>query len=186
MGKLGNMPISLALLWRFKHRPIHKNLISKYISFKTGSETVDVQVRHLAGYGYNILNRNESSPDNKYGPMKSGYHLLVNLTEKKLSYTHKTRDSLLPGHQYKDGDQCVVCGAVHGKRHPKNPDLIVSLQNGHMDPDEELIEGNIIPMCQLCNQPTQSQFIYDNKGNRKFALVMVNNKPEYLKILRHT
>ena len=33
-----------------------------------------------------------------------------------------------------------------------------------MDPTKDLVKGNIIPQCQICNRPDKNRWIYDSFG----------------------
>lgn len=62
------------------------------------------------------------------------------------------------------GYRCAVCGSKEGEAHRIRKNCIVKLQEGHIDPTKDLISGNIIPQCQICNRPDRNRWIYDKNG----------------------
>ncbi len=62
------------------------------------------------------------------------------------------------------GNRCACCGAKEGEKHWLRKSVTVKLQKGHMNPNLPLKEGNIIPQCQICNQPDRNRWIYDKTG----------------------
>ncbi|PAF52247.1 hypothetical protein BKH44_03805 [Helicobacter sp. 13S00477-4] len=60
--------------------------------------------------------------------------------------------------------RCAVCGSQENKPHLIRKNTIVQLQQGHMNPKKDLIAGNIIPQCQICNRPDRNRWIYDKTG----------------------
>jgi hypothetical protein len=59
---------------------------------------------------------------------------------------------------------CATCGSEEAKEHLFRKGVLVSLQKGHMNPNAPLIEGNIIPQCQICNRCDRNRWIYDKTG----------------------
>lgn len=52
----------------------------------------------------------------------------------------------------KYNSRCATCGSQEGKPHFHWPATKTILQKAHMDPNEPLVAGNIIPQCQRCNR----------------------------------
>lgn len=98
---------------------------------------------------------------------------------KKGSYKLKTLDSPYPSFLQErragfSGDfdslkrlydnRCATCGAKEGEKHHLRKTVSVVLQKGHMDPTKPLVEGNIIPQCQICNRADRNRWIFDKTG----------------------
>lgn len=96
--------------------------------------------------------------------------------------------------------RCAVCGSKEGEPHRIRKGEIVVLQQGHMDPNKDLLPGNIIPQCQICNRPDRNRWIYDATGRvihiantedgfrvvKSFIDIIDNDKREkLLKYIKH-
>lgn len=62
------------------------------------------------------------------------------------------------------GYRCATCGSKEGDEHLFRKGVKVKLQEGHMNPSKPLVEGNIIPQCQICNRPDRNKWIFDKTG----------------------
>lgn len=62
------------------------------------------------------------------------------------------------------GYRCATCGSKEGEPSFHWPNTITRLQKAHMDPDEPLEEGNMIPQCEKCNRADRNRWVYDQKG----------------------
>lgn len=60
--------------------------------------------------------------------------------------------------------RCATCGSKENEPHFVRKNTIVQLQQGHMNPKKDLIAGNIIPQCQICNRPDRNRWVYDKTG----------------------
>ena len=60
--------------------------------------------------------------------------------------------------------RCVTCGSQEGKPHFQWSATKTVLQKAHMNPNEPLVVGNIIPQCQKCNRADRNRWVYDDKG----------------------
>ena len=72
------------------------------------------------------------------------------------------------------GNKCATCGIEEGKKDSRM-DVIVKLQEGHMNPRKSLTLDNTIPQCQYCNQTYKDYFKFNEHGR----VIAVNN-PEIL------
>lgn len=130
--------------------------------------TSDVQqARHLgAQSGWFIISgtRGEISTEN----IPKGSYKLYSLTETHPSFVPDRRTGI----ETEDFEQikkeydyrCAVCGCEEGKPHRFRRNTLVILQEGHIDPTRDLIAGNIIPQCQICNRPDRNRWVYDKTG----------------------
>lgn len=60
--------------------------------------------------------------------------------------------------------RCASCGSPENEANYINPSATTQLQQGHMNPEKPLEEGNIIPQCQECNRGDRNRWIYDERG----------------------
>ena len=117
------------------------------LGLKTRDHVSTQQVRHLSSQdGWNVLNRMEFIPGTTQR-VKSGFHMLVNLTEPKLGYSPDKRDARpsaqklsFPDLKDKTGHVCQTCGSKEGEPH-RWSGVVVQLTQGHMDPSEALIRN---------------------------------------------
>ena len=70
--------------------------------------------------------------------------------------------------------RCASCGSKEGEFHFMRDKTVVKLEKGHMNPALPLEEGNIIPQCQICNQPDRNRWIYDKTGR----VIAIANTPD--------
>jgi hypothetical protein len=125
------------------------------------------QARHLAiQSGFYIVSGTRGDNGNENIP--SGSYKLVSLEEphpsfvphRKTGLTTNDFEELKKIYHY----HCAVCGSKEGEEHLIRNSVIVQLQQGHMNPEHDLVAGNIIPQCQICNRPDRNRWIYDNTG----------------------
>jgi len=62
------------------------------------------------------------------------------------------------------GYRCATCGSKEGEPNFHWPNTITKLQKSHINPNEPLAPGNIIPQCEKCNRTYRNDWIYDEKG----------------------
>lgn len=60
--------------------------------------------------------------------------------------------------------RCACCGSREGEPHRYNSCTITKLQKGHKNPNLPLDVKNIIPQCQICNQPDLNNWEYNDEG----------------------
>ena len=152
-------------------------MISKFIRKYKPTAALDQQVRHLGTQLFwNVLNRGMKVPDTDiYVP--SGYHYLVSIEtpNPKVVATALRRAGRLMAKNFEElkvvyEGKCATCGREEGKKDTRNG-LIVSLQQGHMNPRKPLTIENTIPQCQYCNQQYRDHFVFNEHGR----VIAVNN-----------
>lgn len=106
--------------------------------------------------------------------MPSGYYYLVTLGQPNpnVHIEEKKRISRLDAKTFDDiketyGHKCATCGRKEGEYDERNGGIQIKLQQGHMNPSEELTINNTIPQCQYCNQTYGNKFIFDKNGRVK-------------------
>ena len=122
------------------------------------------QARHLGMQkGWFIASGNRGDINN----IPNGCYKLISLEKPYPSFSKRRTglsfdsfEDLKKHYEYK----CACCGSEEGKPHRYNTNVIVKLQQGHMNPTKDLVVGNIIPQCQICNQPDKNNWIYDFNG----------------------
>lgn len=161
----------LAALKHFQGKAVHKDDISMLISKHTEKPASDQQVRHLKTQGgWYVLNRGDSHVDNGteiHNP--DGCHALIttasphpNATLGRRSAVEKGDwDYILEQYDYR----CASCGTKLGEYHRFDSSFKVdALEHGHMDPNQPLVPGNIIPQCRWCNRTARGDFVFDSQG----------------------
>ena len=98
----------------------------------------------------------------------AGTYKLVSLEKPHPDYVPKRRTGIATSDfeelKKKYGYRCATCGSEEGKTHLFRKNIVVKLQEGHMNPKKDLLPGNIIPQCQVCNRPDRNRWIYDITG----------------------
>lgn len=158
--------LALIALVAYPFKFIHKDVLSKFIRAVTGNSQGDYQARHLSAQdGWNILNKNETYLGSF--KTKSGFHMMNDFTVPKFGYVAGRRDDMLTSFEeikkYYE-NRCATCGAKENESAPKNPNKLVSLQKGHLDPRKPLTDNNTIPQCEECNQLYKDDFVFDKTG----------------------
>ena len=161
----------LAILKHFQGKAVHKSDISALIAQLTDKSASDQQVRHLKTQdGWYLLNRGDAHNENGktiYNP--DGCHVLIT-TEKPHPNTIMARRAAVNRGDWNDilkeyDNKCASCGTSIGEYHRFDSSLKVEvLEQGHMDPNEPLAVGNIIPMCRWCNKVARGDFVFDLQG----------------------
>lgn len=126
---------------------------------------IDVQqARHLSMQkGWNIA----SGQRGDIGQVTKGSYKLINLTNKYSGYKPERRAGFIGDFSElkKQYDyRCATCGSKEGQKHWFRNNVIIKLQQGHMDPTKPLQSGNIIPQCQICNRADRNRWIFDSTG----------------------
>lgn len=89
------------------------------------------------------------------------------------------------------GYRCATCGAKEGELHHlpqyRESSEPVTLHKGHMNPQERLVVGNIIPQCQFCNRAYRDWVVFDRNGRvigvSSWEFVLTSIKKKYLRIM---
>lgn len=132
-------------------------------------DVVDVQQgRHLGMQkGWNIVSGQRGDEASKKFNVPAGSYKLVDLKNTHPAFIQERREGFKGdwnGLKAQYGNRCACCGAKEGEKHWLRKGVTVQLQQGHMDPNLPLVEGNIIPQCQICNRPDRNRWIYDKTG----------------------
>ena len=143
---------------------IHKVELTEFIRLYY-PQTPDVQdARHLAAQkGWFIAS---GGRDNRDVALERGEYKLITLKKPYPNFhghrIEQTADweELKKRYRYK----CATCGSIEGKPNIHWPNTITRLQKGHMDPNKELVSGNIIPQCEKCNRADRNYWVYDERG----------------------
>jgi hypothetical protein len=156
-GKLG---CSLAILYanfgEFVHIDDIKSQLEQTGHTLTGTDPV--QVRHLSTQkGWWI---------EKEGKYK---HRLVSVIECLPGFIAERRASRLNDENWVEmkkeyGYACVNCGSKEGEPLRWDQTKTTVLQQGHMDPRNDLTYDNCIPQCAFCNQQYKSKAVFNKRG----------------------
>lgn len=173
LSKSGNYTLNaLALVYFYKNmgKVVSKNDLTSFFR-SMGHNPNDVQQgRHLANTsGWYIVSRTRGDIEAIKNNLCAGDYMLVSVTEPYPSYKNKKRIENIDNISWDDlkkkyDNKCASCGSVEGKPNRFYPATITELQKGHMNPNQPLELGNIIPQCSKCNRPDRNYFIYDQFG----------------------
>ena len=169
--------LQLIFLYKHIHCFVHKDMVSEFVRKYKPNAALDQQVRHLGTQLlWYVLNKSAKVPD-RDEKVPSGYNYLVSIEtpNPKAVATALKRSGRLAAQNFEDlkivyGCKCATCGIEEGKKDIRN-ELIVSLQQGHMNPRKPLTLDNTIPQCQYCNQQYLDYFCFNEHGR----VVAVNN-----------
>ena len=167
--KGSNKALHLIFLHKYMGTLVHKDTISAFVRTVNPNAGADQQVRHIAADGWNVLNSRNAINENESVP--SGYHMLRDITTVKPAFLNQrlrrigrigaaTFEELKVVYDYR----CATCGDREGHFPRLNPQEVVRLQQGHMNPSQPLSLENTIPQCQYCNQTYQDNFTFDQNG----------------------
>lgn len=176
---------TLQLIFLYKHIRcfVHKDTVSAFVRRFKPTAAYDQQVRHLGSqYLWNVLNRTAKIPDCEE-TVPNGYNYLVSIetpNPKAIAEAMK-RSGRLAAKSFEDlklayHGKCATCGIKEGTKDTRN-ELMVALQQGHMNPRKPLTLDNTIPQCQYCNQQYLDYFCFNEHGR----VVAVNNPHILLK-----
>lgn len=178
-----NYYFQLVFLYKNKGKFIHKDVVSEFVKTMNTKAGSDCQVRQLAQQGWYVLVKNDEVPGTTL-KTPSGYHTLFTTDEAKPSYllALDKRKSRLEAKTFEElkkiyNNKCATCGAVEGKKHPREINKIVVLQQGHMNPRKELTIQNSIPQCESCNGTYKNYFIFNKNGR----IISISNPQFVLK-----
>lgn len=169
--------LQLMFLYKYINCYVHKDVVSEFVRKYKPNAALDQQVRHLGTQLlWYVLNKGAKVPD-KDERVPSGYNYLVSIEtpNPKAIVLALKRSGRLAARSFEDlklvyGGRCATCGIEEGKKDTRN-ELIVSLQQGHMNPRKPLTLENTIPQCQYCNQQYLDYFCFNEYGR----VVAVNN-----------
>lgn len=126
------------------------------------------QGRHLGMQkGWNIVSGQRGDAASIKHNVPAGSYKLIDLTAKHPAFIGERREGFKGEWDELKAEydnRCACCGAKEGDKHWVRKGVTVQLQQGHMDPNQPLVEGNIIPQCQICNRPDRNRWIYDKTG----------------------
>ena len=146
---------------------VSKEELTKFVK-KYYPDVADVQqARHLGlQKGWYIISGTRGDLSQEKIP--AGTYKLVSLEKPHPSYVSKRRTGIETS-DFEElkrmyGYKCACCGSKEGEPHNFRKNVNVYLQQGHMNPLKDLVAGNIIPQCQICNRPDRNRWIYDTTG----------------------
>lgn len=153
----------LAMLFHFRPGGVHKNEVSDAVRSVFPQAAPDQQVRHLKRDGWNVEDQGQ------------GVHALVHPFEPFPGFVNEQarRRGRLAATDFAElkqafGNRCATCGAPEGQPDPRYGGDVVSLQQGHRDPDGPANDPkNIIPQCGVCNRAYRRDFVFDEKGRAR-------------------
>lgn len=162
---------SLVLVYLARNYPktniVSKEQLTQFIKNYYPDVNDVQQGRHLARQGgwYIVSGQRGDITDIK---IPSGSYKLITL-EKPYPAFNSHRNINFSGNFWEDLKQtyhnrCASCGSPENEANYVNPSAVTQLQQGHMNPEKPLEEGNIIPQCQECNRGDRNRWIYDERG----------------------
>lgn len=163
--------LQLIFLVKYRRKLVHKDLISAFVRKHIPDAALDQQVRHLGTqYHWNILNKGADIPDENE-KVPSAYHYLVSVDQPNptLLIDEMKRKGRMAATDFNDlkivyNYCCATCGRKEGTTDERNGDVVIKLQQGHMDPSKSLTLDNTIPQCQYCNQTYGDDFCFNEYG----------------------
>ncbi len=171
IAKMGAKELQLIFLCKYRHKLVHKDLISAFVRKHIPDAALDQQVRHLGTQNHwNVLNKGASIPDEDE-KVPSAFHYLVSIDQPNpaVIYDELKRQGRVAA---KDFDElkiafdncCATCGRKEGTEDNRFGNVPIVLQQGHMNPSKALDLENTIPQCQYCNQTYGDDFIFNEYG----------------------
>lgn len=171
INSLNARELQLVFLAKYKRKLVHKDLISAFVRKYIPDAALDQQVRHLGSqYHWNVLNKGADIPDEDE-KVPSAYHYLVSIDQPNptLLIDEMKRKGRMAAQDFEDlkivyNNSCATCGRKEGTTDERNGDVVVKLQQGHMNPSKKLTLDNTIPQCQYCNQTYGNDFCFNEYG----------------------
>jgi len=122
----------------------------------------DLQAPRHLGYkeGYNIESDRQS-------PISYRLTSIINLHKDYALNRKKDQVTGWDALKKAFGYRCATCGSKEGEPCYPYPAKVCRLDKGHMDPNKELVDGNVIPQCTQCNGMYKNDYIFDSKGRVK-------------------
>lgn len=191
---------ALVLVYLFNkfEEPVTKEELTYFLSLYDERSNDVQQGRHLGQQsGWFIITGTRNDEQCEKYNVKYGEYALISVKEYYPEFKHLKREVNITDDEWNNlkkeyNNKCATCGSIEGEKNFHYPNIITSLQKGHMNPNEELKLGNIIPQCSECNRQDRNYFIYNKKGrvvkiaNPSFVLKSdEKTKKEMLKILNH-
>jgi hypothetical protein len=173
IGELSSPPgcMQLQLIYLRAHlgHGVDKHEMALWMRQHNSTCGLDPQARHWKAKGWDVQGR--SGVDGLSRPLPNGYYCLTSLGPSTEFLTKRTRE--LGRIAATDWDtlklvynnRCGMCGA-NG----------VSLEQGHMDPNQPLELTNTIPLCTDCNRWQLDRFVIDDRGRVVTVLPVEANK----------
>ncbi len=130
--------------------------------------TEDPQVlRHMSNVnGYNARGKDGLLPDGT--TLNPGEYSLIDVINTTPDWKKNRASTVATGDwnsiKQAYGNRCACCGSKENESHNKKSGIITKLEKGHMDPSKDLISGNIIPQCTICNKPYKNNAVFDSEG----------------------
>lgn len=150
---------------------VKKQDVEKEVFSERNETPKDLQdLRHLSKQnGFNILQGGQRYQNCL---LKRGEYVFVGFESPNEFWSFKRRDTsnldwepLKKEYDYK----CATCGAEEGKPHRYTKKIVV-LEKGHMNPQNEMTNDNIIPQCNDCQTFYKDRVVFDKLGRVKCFL----------------
>ncbi len=149
-------------------------------------DIVDVQqARHLSaqkGWCIQSGTRGENIPKGCYKLVSLEIPSPSFISDRRSGVSADNFDSLKKAYD----NRCATCGSEEGKPHLYRKGTIVQLQQGHIDPSKDLVPGNIIPQCQVCNRADRNRWVYDKTGRVEEVADTYDGKRVVIKFIKNT
>ncbi|PJC01744.1 MAG: hypothetical protein CO073_03020 [Candidatus Komeilibacteria bacterium CG_4_9_14_0_8_um_filter_36_9] len=177
---------ALVLVYLAKDYPKTKIVSKKEITDFVKNFYPDVtdvqQARHLSmQQGWNILSSTRGDSLTEDFPKDS--YKLVDLKTPYPAFAQERREGFSGNWEEiksKYNNRCATCGSEEGKEHIFRSGVITKLQQGHLDPQKPLQEGNIFPQCQICNRGDRNRWIYDKTGR----VIEIAETPDGVRVVK--
>jgi len=187
----------LVYLYKYFRKPVTKEELTDFLA-NYGDRSNDVQqARHLGQQkGWYIISGQRKDNQCQIYGVTPGKYSLISLEEPYPRFTRLRRgldineeswESIKEDYNYR----CATCGSVENELNLQYPNVLTTLQKGHMDPKKPLTMDNIIPQCSECNRQDRNNFVYNKKSrvikisDPKFILRSDNEtKKEMLELLK--
>jgi hypothetical protein len=173
IGTLNNPPgcmqLQLVYLRHFLGAPVNKHDMATWIQGCNNKCGLDPQARHWKSRGWDV--QGQGGVDARNNPLPNSYYCLTTLGPSADFLTKRTRelgriaatdwDSLKLAYNHR----CAICGC-NG----------VELEQGHMDPRDELQLNNTVPLCTKCNRWQLDRFVINEEGRITTILPVESNR----------
>jgi hypothetical protein len=184
---ISEQALVLGIFLIFINQIIDKDYVMD-IGSKVWGHVRDIQyLRHIKGtYGFRACIWRCRHPETGV-VMGKGQYCLVNTTECDPSFNKDRRNVMDAGvfDTVKNGsyNTCYLCGVHEGdiNRYGK----VAKMEQGHLNPDKELCENNVAPICSDCNQVTKNT-LYMIKDKNGFPALTINKVlyPEHFELAK--
>ena len=171
VGRLKAKDLQLVFLLKYRKKLVHKDLISRFVRAHIPDAALDQQVRHLGSQlHWNVLNKGANIPDEDEKVPSAFYYLVsIDQPNPSLLFDELKRKGRLAAKDFYElkvvyNFCCATCGRKEGSIDERFADMVIELQQGHMDPSKKLDLSNTIPQCQYCNQTYGDDFCFNQYG----------------------